>query len=396
MSKLTPDKDSKLDEDLEVKKDSFHGSRKRVYKGLALGTFALTGLCALYSGTNLWRMHVWDKYVTKQIEIAANVPSVSGNGHSSLSMESALRKARENISVSPLDNPAIIWATPYTDTTVLGDLLDKAVQRCREIKQFQDSFETGKVQENYPGWVKDAHARLDSRVIVASLNEQEKKVLAKFIPTLEEIAQSEYGQRIGSEYESLNAVVAGGTRTSAKSIQERHHSLLDTLEKAAGFRVIIRLEADDFKQTYAHIFVGYLLANMGYLDQGINHFQTAKKIVEPYRDDRNLSLFRDTPELEVRTIKGFMNSSIEELQRLNADPAKYSTGWWKRLRYYNQSIGGQADPSIQDVAEAIYDRYWARAWSTGGLALGLLYVAGIFARRFRKSQEYEVMPEELK
>ena len=290
MGESTADETARLDE-------LVHGGRKRTYKGLALGTFALAGLCALYSGTNLWRMHVWDKYVTKQIEIAANVPSVGSDGHSSLSMESALRKARKNITVSPLENPAIIWATPYTDTKVLGDLLDKAAQRCREIKQFQESFESGQVQGNYPQWVKDAHARLDSRVIVASLNEQEKHVLAKFIPTLDEIAQSEYGQRIGSEYESLNSVVAGGTRTSAKNIQERHHSLLDTLEKAAGFRVIIRGEADDFKQAYAHVFVGYLLANMGYLDQGINNFQTAKKIIDSYSDDRNLSLFRDTPEL---------------------------------------------------------------------------------------------------
>jgi hypothetical protein len=82
------------------------------------------------------------------------------------------------------------------------------------------------------------------------------------------------------------------------------------------------------------------------------------------------------------------------LNKLESDPGKYSSGWWKRLRYYNKSIGGQADPSIQDVAEAIYDRYSARFSLMGEFGLGLLYFAGKFARRYRKMREYQVLNDE--
>ncbi len=365
--------------------------KKRKYALLAAGFTAMTAVCSYYSASNFWRWHIWDKYVIKQVEIAANVPSVGKNDDEhGLSMEQALQEARGNLSVSPLENPAIIWETPYTSVKALDDLLSKAVQRTQEIKQFQDAFSTGMVQVSYPKWVKEAHARLDPRVLTQKLNGH-NEILEALVPTLDELAESEYGQRIGSEYEALNSVVAGGTRTSGKNLKEKHRSLLDTLDEVGGLRSIVRFQADDYKETFAQVFVGYLKANMGYLDEALVHLRNAKKVMDRYPDDKNLAWFRNTPELEQRTIKGLINSTIREWVALNKDEARYSTGWWKRLRYYNQSIGGQADPSIQDMAENINSRYFVRATWPGNFALGFLYLAGLYAKRLRKVKEYEVV-----
>lgn len=381
------------------KPEMSYGKREKLlkYKALALGLAGAAALSFSYSGMNLWRMHVWDKYVTKQVEIAANVPSVAQEqGNHDLSMESALRQAQQHITVSPLPNPAIIWKTPLTEVGELQDLFDKAVQRCREIYHLEESFREGKVKPNYPDWVKQAQATLHIPSLVAHLSVEEREQIKAILPSLEQLAQSEYGQRVGSEYENLNSIVGGGTRTTAKNLEEHHRSLLETLELAGGWRSIIRFQADDFKETYAHVFIGYLQANMGYLKEALEHFQRAKERLADYDDDKNMAIFRNTPNLELSTMKGLIDSSIRELSKLEKDPAKYSTGWWKRLRYYNRSIGGQEDPSINDVAEAIYDRYRTRWWFSGALGLGLLYFAGWYAKRYRKMREYQVLHDEAK
>lgn len=359
---------------------------------------SLAGAAALslsYSTVNLWRMHLWDKYVTKQVEIAANVPSVAQKkGNHDLSMETALHKAQQQLSVSPLPNPAIIWKTPLTEVKELGDLLQKAVQRCQEIYRLEESFREGQVKPEDPAWVKEAHATLHTRSLLQHLSPEQREQFQVLLPTLEQLAYSEYGQRVGSEYENVNSIVGGGTRTTAKNLEERHSSLLDTLEKAGGWRSIIRFQADDFKAAYAHVFIGYLQANMGYLKEALDHFQQAKEVMQKYPDDKNLALFRNTPDLELRTTKSLIDSSIQELTKLDQDQAKYSTGWWKRLRYYNRSIGGQEEPSIQDVAEGIYDRYSSRWMWSGGLGLVLLYFAGKFVKRYRRMKEYQVLNNE--
>lgn len=211
--------------------------------------------------------------------------------------------------------------------------------------------------------------------------------------SLEELSQSEYGLRMANEYEALNKAVAGGTRISAKSLSERHRSLLDTLKKAGGWRSIIRFQADDFKEAHAHVFVGYLMANMGDLDQGLTHFVSAKQIMDKYPDDKNLAIVRNTPELNQGIIKGLINSSIQELTALNQDQGKYSSGWWKRLTYYNQSIGGQSNPSIQDMSEEILGRYATRFTFSGVLALFSLYISGRFGRKLRLMNKYQVTPD---
>ena len=183
------------------------------------------------------------------------------------------------------------------------------------------------------------------------------------------------------------------TNNFAKNLKEKHRSLLDTLDKAGGVRSIIRFQADDFKEAHANVFVGYLMANMGDLNEGLKQFYKAKKLMDKYPDDKNLALIRNTPELSQKIIKGLIDSSISELEALNEDSAKYSSGWWKRLTYYNQSIGGQSNPSIQDMSEMINDRYWSRAWWTGLFGLASLYVAGRYGKKLRLSKQYQVMSE---
>lgn len=372
-----------------------NNDKKRKYGILTSGFLSLAILCESYAAVNVWSMHTFDKYVIKSIEIAANAPSVSRSSKSSsdLSMESALEEAKGKIGVSRLKNPAIIWETPLTEVSTLDDLLGKAIERTQQIGEFQRSFDNGKVSASAPQWVKDAHTDLDITTILANLHPEELEIISGIIPSLTALTQSEYGQRIGSEYEALNTVIAGGTRIQAKSLNENHRSLLDTLEKGAGWRSIIRLQAGDYKQSYAHVFVGYLKANMGYLSEGIEHFQKAKQLMDKYPDDKNLSIIRNTPELEQKTIKGLIDSSIRELQALDKDPSKYSTGWWKRLRYYNQSIGGQENPSIQDLAEEIQGRYSARFQWSGIWGLACLYLAGKFGKRLRNAKKYEVEHE---
>lgn len=365
------------------------------HKILANGFFGLTILSLGYSALNVWNMHTFDKYVIKQIEIAANVPSVSSSESTSdLSMETSLRNAKSQLNVSRLENPAIIWKTPLTEISTLDDLLEKSIERSKQIGQLQESFRTGKVQSDAPQWVKDAHSKLDLKTIYSNLSQNEADIISRIIPTLTELADSEYGQRIGSEYEALNTVVAGGTRTQGKSLSERNRSLLDTLSKASGWRSIIRFQADDYKNTHAHVFIGYLMANMGYLSEGLKHFHEAKKLMDKYPDNQNLAIIRDTPELNQKTIKDLINSSIIELEKLDKDSSKYSTGWWKRLRYYNQSIGGQVNPSIQDVSEEIYGRYSKRFFWTGILGLGFFFLAGRFNKRLRNAKKYEVEYED--
>ena len=106
-----------------------------------------------------------------------------------------------------------------------------------------------------------------------------------------------------------------------------------------------------------------------------------------------IAIWRNTKEMEQSTIKGLIDSGIREWKTLDNDPSRYSTGWWKRLRYFNRSIGGQTDPSIQDMAEAINDRYWRRAEWLGILFLGFAYFGGKLAKRYRKAKEYEVLHE---
>lgn len=382
------------------KSEPHNGQKKKKYGWIAGSCLGLAFAWGTYAAINAWSIHTFDKYVIKPIEIAANVPSVSHHAgyqsSSGLSMESSLKEAQENLGVSRMKNPAIIWKTPHTEIGTLDDLLGKAVERTRQIGQFQDSFHIGKVPEDAPKWVQDAYAKLNVGKILTGLNPGEKAVLDKIAPSLTELAESEYGQRIGSEYEALNSVVAGGTRTTGKSLEEHHRSLIDTLDKAAGWRSIIRFQADDYKESYAHCFIGYLMANMGYLSEGLNHFRAALRLMEQYPDNKNLALLRNTPELSQKTIKGLIKSSLRELKALDRDPSKYSTGWWKRLRYYNQSIGGQVNPSIQDVAEAVEDRYWARLKWSGFLGLTFLFFGGRYAKRLRNAQRYEVKSEKEK
>ncbi len=291
-----------------------NGGKKRKYGLLTGGALGLSLLCGAYAAVNAWSMHTFDKHVIKPIEIAANVPSVSRSSESStdISMESALEDAREHLGVSRLQNPAIVWKTPITEMGTLDDLLGKAIERTRQIGQFQESFESGEVEDDMPQWVKDAHSRLDVGAVFSALNPEEREIVERFVPSLIELAESEYGQRIGSEYEALNTVIAGGTRIQAKALKESHRSLLDTLGRAGGLRSIVRFQADDYKETYAQVFVGYLMANMGYVAEGLDHFGQAKEIMDKYPDDKNLAIFRKTPELSQKTIKGLINSSIRE------------------------------------------------------------------------------------
>jgi len=364
--------------------------KKRKYARITCAFLGASLLFAGYAGLNAWNLHKFDKYVTKQIEIAANVPSVSSAVKSDLSMESALTQARSQVFISSMNNPALIWKTPLTQVDTLEDLLGKATERAHQIGEFQEAFATGKITSQTPAWVVNAYNKLDLKRMFASLTQEQQKVFSGIAPSFIELAESEFGQRIASEYESLNSAVAGGTRTQAKSISERNRSLLDTLDKAAGYRSIIRLQATDYKASHAHVFIGYLFANMGYVSEGVAQIEKAKAIMSKYPAEKNLALFRDTPELSQQTINALLDSSIKELKSLDADPSKYSTGWWKRLRYYNQSIGGQSNPCIQDVSEAIEDRYMARLKISGALALIGFYFAGKMGKRLRNAKRYEV------
>jgi len=309
-------------------------------------------------------------------------------------MQTSLIEAKSKLNVSRMKNPAIIWETPLTEIDELEELLDKAIERTGQIGEFQDAFENRTVDENAPEWVKKAHKTLDLKTALKDLSEEELETINKITPSLIELAESEYGQRIGSEYEALNTVVSGGTRIQAKNLKESHRSLLDTLNAAAGWRSIIRFQADDYKEAYAHVFIGYLKANMGYVADGIKNFKEAKKLMDEYPDGKNLAIFRNTPNMSQKTIKGLINSSIRELNELNKDPSKYSTGWWKRLRYYNQSIGGQTNPSIQDMSEVIQSRYYTRMFWAGILA-GICFLgAGRYGKRWRNAKKYEVKHEE--
>jgi len=286
------------------------------YKAKA-SIFLVGSFLSAYSAvSNLWDAHKFDKYVVKPIEIAANVPSI-GDSSSGLSMEKSLQEAKRNVSVSRLENPAIIWKTAYTSVNNLEDVLDKAVKRTQQIHQLTISFETGKVDDKAPLWVREAHTKLNPENIVYKLDLQCQEALIEILPTLKELSHSEYGQRIGSEYEALNSVVGGGTRTSGKNLKEMHRSLLDTLETAAGWRSIIRFQADDYKEAHGRVFAGYLKANMGYLDEALSDFKRAKRLMDKYPDNKNLSILRDTSELEQKTIKGLIDSSITELGHLN-------------------------------------------------------------------------------
>ncbi len=377
----------------ELGEDKTNGKKIGLFRKMHYGFLAGTLAFGAYASTNLWEMHKFDKYVIKNIEIAANVPSVEGESSSDLSMDSALSKAREQIGVSRLENPAIIWKTPLTSVDMLEELLDKGIERSKQIGQFQKSFRTGRIEQNYPQWVKNAYERINPDIFAQKLKlngANHSPSDRAMLRTLEELSKSEYGQRIANEYEALNNSVAGGTRISAKNLKEKHRSLLDTLEKAGGWRSIIRFQATDYKEAHAHVFVGYLMANMGDLDKGLEHFNQAKKIMDKYPNDKNLAIIRKTPELGQDIIKGLIDSSIKELTQLNQDPSKYSAGWWKRLTYYNQSIGGQSNPSIQDMSEGIYGRYWARAWWTGLIGLASLYTAGRYGKKIRLSKQYQV------
>jgi len=370
----------------------------RKAKNYALHKLFLTGtlIAGIYSGLNLWEIHKFDKNVIKKIEVAANVVSVGSHNENELSMESKLLEARKNTHISKHRNPAIIWKTRVTDVPTLDILLDKSIKRSREIQMFEDSFETGKIDPNSPPWVKEAHYKINPRGFRRELKEngdnfnlRDKVIMGGLI----EFCESEFNQRIANEYDALNRVVSGGTRMKAKNLSERHKSLLDTLKKAGGWRSIIRFQADDFKQAYADVFVGYLTSNMGDIDTGLQHLRKAKKTMDKYSDDKNLAIWRNTDELSQRTIKGLINSAIIEFDTLNKDESKYSSGWWKRLAYYSRSIGGQTDPSIYDVADNVVGRYKAR-----GIYLGILggisfFVAGKFGKRYKKSKEYWVEKE---
>jgi tetratricopeptide (TPR) repeat protein len=355
--------------------------KKRKYKGLHVAFLASTLACSVYAGNNALNWHNVDKYISKPVLIAANVPSIDGAGD--LNMRKALEQASQGLPVSPLENSAIIWETELSSINSLDMLLTKATERTKQLEQLKQSFDTGEASSTAPAWVKSAVQNL-------TLSDAALAQSPAAAATLQELAKSEYGLRIASEYEALNSVVGGGTRTSGKSLEEKHKSLLETLGNASGLRSMIMFQADDYKQAHSHVFVGYLLANMGDLDSAITHFRQAKEIMDSYSDDKNVSLIRDTPELSQRTIKGLIDSSITELDALNDDPAKYSSGWWKRLTYYNYSIGGQASPSILDISENIADRYWDRAFYGGILAVISFYVAGFFGRRHQLSRKYHV------
>ena len=375
-----------------------NGNKKAKYKFWHRVVLAGSlGLAAL-GARDGYEIHKFDKYVTKNVEIAANVPSagrssVSQNG---LNMEVSLENARKNTNVSRLENPAIVFDTPYTSITALEDVLDKAIERSHQVQQLKDSFDSGEVSKDYPLWIKSAHERLSPKNLEAQVKAAGSNLSPEEIQKLlllKEISASEYGQRIAYEYEALNKVVAGGTRTRAKNIQEKNRSLLDTLDKAAGWRSIIRFQGMDYKSAHAQVFVGYLMANMGDLEKGIGHFKEAKKLMDKYPDSKNLAILRDTPELSQETIKGLIDSSIKELESLDKDSSKYSAGWWKRLTYYNQSIGGQGNPSIMDLGESINGRYWTRMYLEGGTAVGLFFLAGFFGKRYKLSKKYEIFPE---
>jgi tetratricopeptide (TPR) repeat protein len=392
----------------ESKEDKTNGKQISGFRRMHYGFLAGALVLCTYAASNLWEMHKFDKYVIKNVEIAANVPSAAGETSSDLSMVSALKMARDGktdkngklvggLKVSRLENPAIIWKTPITSVKALEELLDKSIERSRQIGQFQESLRTGEIKPDFPQWVKNAHEKINPAIFAQELklnSANYSEGTKAMIRALEELTKSEYGQRIANEYEALNKTVAGGTRISAKNLKEKHRSLLDTLKKAGGWRSIIRLQADDYKEAHAQVFVGYLMANLGDLDTGLKHFHRAKEIMDKYQDDKNLAIIRNTPELSQATIKGLINSSIKELTRLNEDTSRYSAGWWKRLTYYNQSIGGQSNPSIQDLSEDINGRYLSRAWWTGIVGLVSLYVAGKYGKKIRLSKQYEVKPEE--
>jgi hypothetical protein len=346
----------------------------------AVSTLFLGGAIAsgAYSLGNLWDWHKFDKNVVKQVEIAANAPSAGKSGGSKLSMESAMQNAKSKVNVGSLENPAIIWKTASTDVRVLEDLLNKGIARSQQIESFKAGYDSETIPEGSPEWVQTAHSRLMA-------------ISTSDIPAaVKDTVRSEYGQRIAAEYESLNSVVGGGTRISAKKLQQSHRSLIDTLNNAGGIRSIVRFQADDYKEAHAHVFVGYLNANMGFIDESLDHFRTAKKYMDKYPDGKNLAFFRDTPELAQSTINGLIDSSIHELDALNKDSEKYSTGWWQRLRFFNQSIGGQSNPSIQDFSENVSGRYWSRFTWLGTLALAGLYLAGRNAKRLKLLDKYEV------
>jgi len=334
------------------------GTIKKIIAGAAL-------LGSLYFGgkaiQNAYNWHSFDKNVTKYVEVA-NGAVTAGKKEGVVSMEESLDTAYNNAQVWEGRNPAIIWETPYSDVNTFMVLTKKASQRAHDIGQLEEALKTGEVPKGATDLVKRSVESL-------RVNEIDSQLLKR-------LAYSEKGQTIASAYEALNDVIAGGSRVTGEKISTEDRSLVYILDRAGGWRAIIRAEADDYKTAAAHTKVALINANMGYLPEAVEDLQKAHAAIEKYPDSKNLSIWRDVATMNQGILEKSIISAADKFKEVDDTEAslKYSAGWWDRVSKLGESIGGDETPCLTDLADNISGRYATRfRWDIALLlSLGVL------------------------
>ena len=336
------------------------GTIKKIIAGVALlGSLYFCGKTI----QNAYNWHSFDKNVTKYVEVA-NGAVTSGRKEGIVSMEESLDTAYENAKAWEGTNPAIIWKTSYSDVDTFMVLTKRASQRAREIGQLEEALRTGEAPIDAAEWVK---------ITVNSLRVNENDS-----PLLKRIAYSEKGQTIASSYEALNDVIAGGSRVSGEKTSTEDRSLAYTLDRASGWRAIIRTEADDYKNAAAQTKVAMINSNMGYLTDAIANLKKAYAAIEKYPDSKNLSIWRDVATMNQGVSEKSILSAADKFKEVEyTDPSlKYSAGWWDRVSKLGESIGGDETPCLTDLADNICGRYATRFGCDIAILLSLGALSG--------------------
>src|SRR3989344_568036 len=328
-------------------------------------------LGSLYFGKgcvgDIYKNHVWDRDVTKYVEVA-NGAVTAGKKEGIISMEESLEQAYDHASRWKGKNLAIKWATATSEVDSLRSLLQMAARRSHEIGQLEQALYMGVLPNDAPAWIKET--------VDALYTDKDSSKLDK------RITYSEKGQTIASSYEALNDVIAGGSRVSGDASTE-DRSLIFILDEAGGIKSIVRGEGNDYKKAAALVYISLIKSNMGFLDEAIADLKKAYNTIKNYPDDKNLSIVRNTVTMNQGTLEKLLLGAIDKFEEVNkTDPSlKYSAGWWDRVAKLGESIGGDETPCLTDISKHIGGRYSDRAllaglWCflLGGLGLGKLYV----------------------
>jgi|APSaa5957512622_1039677.scaffolds.fasta_scaffold47519_2 hypothetical protein len=342
--------------------------------GKIIGTGALMG--ALFFGykavDNAAEWHSWDKHVTKHVEVA-NGAMTAAKKEGVTSMEESLDTANANAEPWTDQNPGIIWPTSYSDVNTFRELTEKAARRSQEIGQLESALSTGILPTSSPvaEWVRATVISLDT--------DSEDSAL------LRRLAYSEKSGTIASSYEALNDVIAGGSRVSGEKVNTEDRSLVYILDRAGGWRSIVRFQGDDYKTAAALTKVAVIDSNMGHLPDAIENLEKAHTMIEHYPDSKNLAIWRDVATMNQGTLERSMVGAVQKLKELDdTNPVhKYSEGWWDRVAKLTESIGGQETPCLTDLSDNISSRYSTRLfWDISLLAaFGAASFAGFYSCR---------------